>query len=380
MNTTLQPKVLEWARVRASLGVADLAKKIRAPIDAVLEWEQTGEIDFTKAQLLAEKTHTPFGFLFLSEPPVETLPVSDFRTVGSQTAKTPSPELLDVFHHAQRRQNWYRNFQLNNAGAPLEFVGRAKKTHSPVATAEDIRKTIQFDQLHNEGTKNWDDAMRHIVDSIESAGILFLRTGVAEGNTHRKLLVSEFRGFALADRYAPLIFINGADSKSAQMFTIAHEIAHIWLGESAVSNLDKTDSSSHKIERFCNEVAAEVLLPLLILKREWRKSAPINNEISRVADKYKVSRIVVARRARDAGFISYPKYSALYDIEVAKSTAGSGGNYYLNQQYQNSRRFSVALLRDTREGKTLYHDAMDLLGIRKSETLKKYAETFQIRM
>src|SRR5205814_5491741 len=130
--------------------------------------------------------------------------------------------------------------------------------------------------------ENWEEAMRCHIEATESAGILVLKSSIAEGNTHRRLSVDEFRGFALSDKFAPLIFINGADARTAQMFTLAHEVAHIWLGESGISNLERTYPVGNAIEKYCNSVAAEILLPLEVIRSEWRQNAILENEISRL--------------------------------------------------------------------------------------------------
>ena len=217
-----------------------------------------------------------------------------------------------------------------------------------------------------------------IIEAIESAGILFMRAGYAFGYTGSKLAVDEFRGFAIADEYAPLIFVNGADARNGQMFTLAHEIAHIWLGLSGISNLDRTYASGAAVETYCNNVAAEVLLPIEEIKISWREGYHDSEEIHRLSYKYKVSKVVVARRAHDAGFISTERFNSIFRTEMRMKKKPGGGDYYLNEQYQNSKRFSVAVVREAKEGRTLFHDAMKLLGIKKQETFSKYVESLQM--
>jgi len=383
MNIKLNPDVLRWARERAGLDEGSLARKVlgaKGTADTVKQWEKTGEVALRWVETIAKKTYTAFGYLFLDKKPEESLPIRDFRTVRNVALSKPSADLLDVLHRAQMRQAWYREYLIANGEERLGFVGDASVKDSPEKTAENIRRTLGIGPNLTANADKWEDALRNTIEAIESSGILFLRAGYAFGFTGRKLSVDEFRGFALSDEYAPLIFINGADARNAQMFTLAHEVAHIWLGVSGISNLKKTYANGSIVESHCNRIAAEVLLPLQEMKDRWRKDENSYDEIRRLSKKYKVSNIVVARRAHDAGFISRERYNSIFAQEIRLKRASSGGDYYTNEQYQNSKRFSVALIRDAKEGRTLIHDAMKLLGIRKHETFNKYAQSLQTEM
>lgn len=378
MIAQLEGSVLKWARKRAGLSREDLAEKLKVPFETVDDWEINGKIAFGQAQALAESTYTPFGFLFLAEPPEEKLPVSDFRRTHEGGSDRPSANLLEVLYSAQRKQEWYREYALQNQIEPVSFVGALTPKVPPVEAAAAIRSTLHLDKAFSERTKSWEDALRGVIEIVENSGILVLRAGYAAGSTHRSLAVDEFRGFALADRHAPLIFINGADALAAQLFTLAHELVHIWLGESGVSNLEGTYAEHNIVEKYCNEVAAELLVPSDQLRKLWRKSEPPIREVERLSRTFKVSRVVIARRARDAGFISPATYRSFFSRETAAVQKGNGGQYYQVQQSQNSRRFSTALIMETREGRTLHHDAMKLLGIKKDETFRKFAHSLNL--
>jgi len=377
-NTTLEPNVLKWARSKAGLTEAVLAEKMGVEPEEVRGWEATGNIACEIVQSLAEETDTPFGFLFLKAPPKRVLPIGDFRTTG-ESALEPTEGLLEMVYAAQRRQVWYREFLISNRFKPVAFVGKSSLATPADKTADDIRTTIGIGPAITTAAKSWQDGMRATVEALEDARILFLRSGYVGSNTRKKLSVDEFRGFAIADEFAPIIFVNGADAPTAQMFTIAHEVAHIWINASGISNLERTYSNWNPVEVYCNKVAAEVLLPLAMLREAWDDGSRAIPQIENISKHFKISGVVVARRARDAGFISDESYKAYFANQVALGKKkGDGGNYYTNEQYHNSKRFAAAIIRDAREGKTLYRDAMRLLGIKKVETFRKFANSLQL--
>jgi Zn-dependent peptidase ImmA (M78 family) len=171
-----------------------------------------------------------------------------------------------------------------------------------------------------------------------------------------------------------LVFVNGADTKAAQMFTLAHELAHVWLGQSALSDADPASFPSHDVERWCNQVAAELLVPLADLEAEYRTAGDLRDECSRLARFFKVSTLVVLRRLRDAGVLDPERFWDAYDDELARLKAlprASGGDFYLTQAARVSKRFARALVISTLEGHTLHRDAFRLLGFSKLETFRE---------
>jgi Zn-dependent peptidase ImmA (M78 family) len=377
MNATLKPEVLKWVRNKAGLTEDALAARVGVNGALVKEWEMTGSIPFALVEKLAEKTRTAFGFLFLQEPPHPSLPISDFRRVDDTHSAKPSNELLDVIYSAQLKQNWYREYLISNGEKPLPFVGKSSTKTPATETAADIRKTLNIGPALTQTTSKWEEAARYTIEAAEEHGILVLRTGYAGESTSRKLLVDEFRGFAISDLYAPLIFINGADAPAAQIFTIAHEISHVWLGQTGVSNLERTYSTGSEIEKYCNDVAAEVLLPMEELRVSWHGGINDIGEIDRLSYKYKISRIVVARRARDAALLTEDKFKSYYKLIAAAGKNSSGGTYYQTEKYKHSRRFSITIIQETMAGRTMQRDAMQFLGIKKESTFKKYAKALQ---
>ncbi len=377
MNATLKPDVLRWVRKKAGLSEDALADKIGVLVRIVKDWELTGSIPFPLVEKLAEKTRTPFGYLFLPTPLQPNLPIADFRRITDASSLEPSNDLLDVIHMAQLKQSWYREYLIANGKKPLSFVGKSSLDTPARETAEDIRKTLNIGPALAQTTRTWEDAIKCTTDAAEDCGLLILRSGYAGEDTSRKLNVDEFRGFALSDEYAPLIFVNGADAPAAQIFTIAHEIAHIWVGETGVSNLDMTYSVGDKLETYCNSVAAEVLLPLEELQVSWKGEINDISEIDRLSKEYKLSRIVVARRGRDAGKLTESRFKSYYRMIASSTTKAGGGNYFIKEQYKHSRRFSIAIIQESIAGRTPQRDAMQLLGIKKEATFQKYAKELQ---
>ena len=230
-RVTVKPELLRWARQRAGRGADELSHKF-PKLEA---WER-GELSPTLKQLesFARATHAPLGFLFLEIPPIESLPIPDFRTMGAARMGHPSPDLLDTIYLCQQRQEWYRDYSRLHGEKPLAFVGSATTNEEIQTIATQIRREIGFDLEERQSLPTWTEALRRFIEQAEDAGVLVMISGVVGSNTSRKLNPEEFRGFALVDDLAPLVFVNGSDSKAAQMFTLAHELVHVWLGESGV--------------------------------------------------------------------------------------------------------------------------------------------------
>lgn len=367
--------VLEWAARRARLDESRLMARFpKWPL-----WVR-GEAQPTLKQLeaFARLTHTAIGYFFLPQPPALALPVPDFRTLRDEALQEPSNDLLDILYLCQQRQDWYREHARIHALSPLPFVGSAHLEEAPEVVALRLRETLSLSVEARRKLPTRTDALRQLIGNAEDAGVMVMVSSVVGSDSHRKLEVAEFRGFALTDELAPLIFLNGADSKAAQMFTLAHELAHVWLGVSGISDTQAGQVPDKPSERWCNQVAAELLMPLQELRAAHQRNAPIPVEIQRLAREFKVSTLVALRRLFDAGFINQAALWQHYREEqerlrTVKERTSSGGDFYRSLGARVSKRFARAIVASTLEGLTSFPDAFRMLGVRKTATFYEAA-------
>lgn len=373
----IKPELFQWAQERSQLSLDKLCEKFpKYP-----KW-MSGELNPTMKQLekFADQTYTPFGFFFLPEPPVEHLPIQDFRTVSDQDVPPFSPHLLDTIYAVQMRQEWMRNFLIEEGEPPLAFIGSRTLLEAPEAVAVDIRVTLGLAPLWSRNLKTWEEALRTLIQHIEAAGVLVMINGVVENNTHRPLSVKEFRGFVLSDSHAPVIFINGTDAKAAQMFTLVHELAHLWLGQAGISDFNELLPSDNAVEIFCNKVAAEFLIPANEMTSAWHEVKEANNPFERLARVFNVSPVVVARRALDLKLVSRADYFAFYwEYKKAaakrKSQSSKGGDFYVTLGTKLGKRFSSAVYIAAKEGRLPYREAYHLTGL-SGETYDRFGRKF----
>ncbi len=367
----VNPQLFGWALERSGLSLMGLARKF----PKLAEW-QAGRSAPTLRQLesLARSTWTPLGYFFLPEPPVEDLGLKDFRTMRDRPVTRPSPNLLDTVFAMRRRQEWLREELIEQGQSPLPIVGSASTTDSPERLAARIRKALGLGESWASKLPSWSEAVRFLREAAEEAGILIVFNGVVGNDTSRKLQPDEFRGFVLIDEYAPLIFVNGADAKSAQMLTLAHELAHVWIGQGGLFDLPDLQASDAPPEQLCNRAAAELLVPAKELAVVWPQVGHGGEPFEALARHFKVSPIVAARRAHDLGLIDRDRFLRFLRQDQAKErkkARASGGSFFNNQNVRVGKRFARAVSRAAREGRLLYRDAYRLTDLH-GATFDKY--------
>jgi Zn-dependent peptidase ImmA (M78 family) len=370
-RVAVNKQVLRWAMRRSGQDVADLEQKF----PKIRQWAaEESHPTLRQLELLAKATLTPLGFFFLSQPPDERLPIPHFRTIQDETPSKPSPDLIEIVRMMQSRQDWMREFLIEQGQDQLQFVRSAAPSEDPVSMAARIRSALELDTEWAADQATWTEALRSLRDVMADSGILVVVNGIIGNNTHRKLDPNEFRGFVLADEYAPLVFVNNADFKAAQMFTLAHELAHIFFGSSAAFDLRQMEPADDPMEQACNRVAAEFLVPERELRRTWPSVRSHPDRFQQIARRYKVSQIVAARRALDARLIDRDAFLNFYrayqrDERRAAESRPEGGDFYANQNLRVGQQFASAVIRAAKEGKLLYSEAYRLTGL--------YGRTFE---
>lgn len=416
----VNPELLQWARKRANMSVKELSRSVHKNYPL---WEN-GKAVPTRKQLerIAKKTHAAMGYFDLPEPPAdEPMPIPDFRTEGSEGPRKPSVELLDTIRACLQRQKWYRHHAVSVGHDSLPFVRSARLSDNPAETGRRIRDALGMTAPSGGLLKPVNPSLKGLVQKAEGIGILVMVSSFVEPNTRRRLDPEEFRGFALTDAHAPVVFINGADAKVAQKFSLAHELAHVWLGKTALSNYSPFEPGLHEQEAWCNMVAAELLVPGDGLRKQLGDAAMPKDEgalrglISSISAQYRVSNAVSVQRLRNEKYISQKLFRRLYCKEsrgpgqgnkngarqagnaedrgkqIKRASEGAdkkkpasgrgkkkgGRTQRLSIPARASKRFTAALVHDTVNGHTTYRDAMRLLRTRQLDTIDDLAKELE---
>lgn len=360
--------MLTWAVDRAGYDLDEFT--ITFP--KLKEWLQDHKKPtFAQLQNFSKKVHVPLGYLFLQHPPDEQLPIPYFRSAGKGKRKV-SINTFDTILLLKNRQEWLSEYLKENEFEKRTFVGSTRRGSDYKKIAADIRSTLKLAEDWAGAYTNWEQTLDHLVEKVEDAGIVMVFNSIVENNTHRPIEVKECRGFVLSDEYAPFMFINSADAKAAQMFTIVHELAHVWIGRSAGFDFRKMQPADDPVEQLCDKVAAEFLVPENRFLAMWET----NNDFLQLSKKFKVSPIVIARRALDLNKISKGRFFSFYNNYIAsvkeiKLKQSGGGDFYRTTKKRLSLTYAAHINQAVISGQLLYRDAYKLTGL-KGDTYQKF--------
>lgn len=384
----ITPNVLKWARESARMAEETAAAKVSVTVERLKQWEEgINQPTIKQAQKLAKAYKRPFALFFLPEVPRDFQPLQDFRKTGAKELTTSS---IFIIREIQQKQTWISDVYEENKEDKLPFVGRFSIKDNPQQVAADILETLKIipaSYKTNNPIKEW-------IDAAESNGIFVSRTSFI--HSRLKLDSNELQGFAIADPYAPFVFINSEDWNAPQLFTLVHELAHIWIAETGISNeiepAIKNKDKYHPVELFFNEVAANALMPKTLVLSLDSSSFKSSKAVFQTAKQLGVSSFALLVRILNLNLISITEYQKLEkqaDIDFAaylkkeeakkdKQKEKSGGpNYFLLQLNRNSRLFTQTVLDSFRGGFIEPTLASNLLNVQVNKFQKLEAQLYR---
>lgn len=383
-------KVFKWARESAKMTEEIAASKVAVPIEKFKEWENGNDYPtIRQAQKLAKAYRRPFALFFLPDVPNDFQPLQDFRKAGSKELSTPS---IFIIREIQQKQAWIRDVNKENNENKVSFIGKYSIKDNPKIVAQDILNELNinpFNYTSNNPILEW-------IDKAESNGVFISRTSYI--HPRLKLDSNEIQGFAIADSYAPFVFINSDDWNAPQLFTLVHELAHLWISETGISNdiepSIKNINEYNPIELFCNEVAANALIPIEFIENLDDKAFDHAKEVFKNAKSIGVSSFALLVRALNLNIISFSVYNNLKhqaDIEYneflkreenkklkQKQKEKQGGpDYFLLLLNRNSRLFTQTVLDAFHGGAIEPSLASNLLNVQVNKFPKLEAQMYR---
>ena len=366
----ITPSVLEWAIKRAGVSAESIHKKAEQWVSG------KARPTFKQAVDIAKTLQIPFGYLWLKEPPKEQEIIPDLRTIGNGGLAQIPLELKTVVNDVKQKQEWFKEYAKTNGILKCEAIGRFKGSDDTQEIADDVTARLEIQDLVGSGCDK-DRMLKNLIERIEKLSILVMRNSILRGNTKKKLNLDTFRGFAIFDEFAPLIFINTNDSKAGQIFTLMHEVAHLWIGQSGISDLDIRENN--KIELACNEIAAKILMPKTKIQKAFREFDD-DRRFESIADRFSVSTLAVLNRLRSLDLLAPSEYRELYDAELEKFSripekkSKGAPPPEVMVRVRNGYLFTFAVTSSVLNGDETYTNGASLLGFKNTDLINKVAK------
>lgn len=366
INVDIKPEIITWALNQTS--EEKLGTKL---MENIMQWlNGTKTPTFKQIEDFSKKSNIPLGYFFLQTPPVEEVKLLEYRTVDSIQLTNPSRDLIDTIYEMEDIQDWMKSYREELGYDVLPLVGCMKGISDVQAISDRIRNDLGLDREWYENVNDIREAFNYIRSMLEESGIVVMMNGVVGKNTHRALDVNEFRAFTIVDDWAPLIFINTADSQGGKLFSLLHEVAHIWLGESDLFNDRhyRTEGVS-ATETICNAVAGEILVPRDAFLNKWNECIDrkdVYTVITELAKYFHCGECVISRKALDSKKIKPEIYKRVVQEAIEHYNASRenrenpGGNYYSTMRTKLDGCFVRALCESINMGRTSYTEAYRL--------------------
>lgn len=365
----VQPEVLRWARESIGKSPEDVARALKRPARDIEAWERGDKVP-TYAQLekLAYKVYKrPLAVFFFPRPPEEKDPKSEFRTLPYEDLKDLAP---DTYLHIRRARAYQLSLRelFGNASPNPDPVFRSvalSKNASVVEQAAIVRSHLGISLEQQNGWRDDEFALKQWRSSIERAGIFVFK------NTFKQKTIS---GFSLSDDCFPLIYLNNSTTKTRQIFSLFHELAHLLLQMNGIGKIDRSyvkdlPGREQKTELFCNALAAEILIPVADFERQTSEvlkniEGLPNRYFAELAERYGVSREAVLRRFLDQGRVEAGFYERKAKEWSAQQKPAGGGNYYRNVNAYLSESFAREVVRRYYRRQLTLEQASEYLGIK----------------
>lgn len=318
-----------------------------------------GEKQPTTKQLLefSKNVHVPYGFLFLEKLPEEKMPIPLFRRHVHKDAF--NLDLYDTITTLQDRQDWLTTYLIEGDYTLCKCVGSISLATPIEEVIALMCQILDLDEGWNMRLRDEESAVRVLTERIENLGIVVSFNGVVGNNTHRPLTTDQCRGFALVNKEVPFIFINNSDAKKAQLFTLAHELCHVLLGVSAGAGGNETSLFNDAIEKYCDKVAASFLVPKNLLLGIW-------SNVSEMAKRFRVSEIMMARRAYSLGLIDKDELNMWFAISKTHKKSKNnnpGGDFFRTTLKRVGRLFAIYVRNAVEENRLSYTEAFSLVDV-----------------
>ncbi len=361
----VKPDIIRWLLTQTT--EEQLGKAI---MDNIYLWlDGSKKPTFNQVKEVSKKSNIPLGYFFLNKPPKDSPKIIEYRTVDSRQMHSPTRNLIDTIYEMEAVQDWMIRYRRNNGFDKVQVVGSMRSNIEVQAVVDAIRTDLELDVNWYEQLANSVASFSYIRNLLEEHGIIVMQNGIVGKNTHRPLDPIEFKGFTITNPWAPLIFINSADTHNSKIFTLLHEIAHVWIGEDDLYNDSYDNKTNHKkLEQICNAVAGEVLVPTerFIIKWAEIKARDEVSKIQSLAKYFNCSEYVIARRALDLDKIGHASYNEIVNriaqiysqSKVTKKS--SGGDYYNTMRSRLDKNFATALYESVQRGDTTYTEAYRL--------------------
>lgn len=391
----VNPQILVWARESAGFDVATASKKLAltdSKTSSAIEKLHTYEVGQRAPSRpllvrMAKQYRRPLLTFYLSEPPRAGNRGEDFRTL-TQAVEPSQNALVDALvRNVRARQEIVKDALVSAQDREaLQFVGSYEFDRGIEGLVESIQQSIGLDREQYRQFRTQAEAFKYLRTCVEETGVFTLLLGNL-GSYHTNLSTEVFRGFALSDNIAPFVVINDQDAKAAWSVTLLHEVAHLWLGETGISG----GTYERSVEKFCNEVASEILVPEVELRARFDYDALTDRNssidaIDFLASSWKVSsRLLAFRLLRQSainrqqfeqlGKFFFERWEAERTKQKAKDRSSDGGpSYYKLKRHRVGTALLNASERLLRSGELSTTRAATVLGVRALKVEKMFNE------